>query len=399
MAQTKAKPQQAADEAVEAVQDEVVDGEVVAEEIGEAEERVVGTALEDIEAGETGRVELGQIENAALAVREHVTVSPATMPTPNEWSAMRAMAETICTTDFVPRDFRNRPEAVLAAILSGRELGIGPMQSLKDISIIDGRPALAAHLVLALLRKGGVEILDSESTGQRAWIRARRRDTGEVAEVEWTMEEAGRAGLDSKTNFRKYPADMLWARAVGRLGRRIGSDLLAGMPYTAEEVRDFDDDLGSYDSTPIVRGPIETHKVDGPGQTPVPRTFPEIDERIKKVWGEEASFDFWFFARQLTAHLYEKESQKDLTTEERKVVGQKLASALLKLIEDVPRDVPIPEREEVQRAFASVLDGTMLPGPGWAMSAEEAKTMPSREAVEAAEAQPEPEPETKEESE
>ena len=43
---------------------------------------------------------------------------------------------------------------------------------------------------------------------------------------------------------------MLWARCVGRLARRLGSDLLAGMVYTAEELHDLEGFNGEgYDST------------------------------------------------------------------------------------------------------------------------------------------------------
>lgn len=348
---------------------------IVEEAAGEAGDPSDGDAIDaevlEEEIARHDEAELGQMENAALAVREHVTVEPATMPSPREWDAMRAMATEVCKTEFVPSDFRNRPEACLAAILTGRELGIGPMQALKEVSIIDGRPALSAQLMLALLRKGGVMILESQSTNDRAWIKAQRTDTGEVCEVEWTMEQAVTAGLAGKANFRKYPADMLWARAVGRLGRRIGSDLLAGMAYTAEEVRDFSDDgdAETYHFDPVVVGQVEPHRVEGPGETPVPRSWGEMNERLQKAYGEAAAQDFWQFARQLTRELYGKSERKELTSDEAQVVGQKLATAVLKLLEIAPSEFPPPSREQMQEAFASVLEsGVVLVGPPWSMS-------------------------------
>ncbi len=331
---------------------ETVEAEVVEETLEEAEER------DDTER-------LGEMENAALAVRERVTVSPATMPSPNEWEAMRAMAETIARTEFVPRDFRGRPEAVLAAILSGRELGIGPMQSLKDISIIDGRPALAAHLVLAMLRRGGVEIVESGSSDSRAFICARRRDTGELAEVEWTMEEADKAGLAQKPNFKKYPADMLWARCVGRLGRRLGSDLLAGMPYTAEEVQDFDNDLDGPVGGGYVSGPIETRKVEGVGDVPVPVTWPEIEQLVRQ-FGDEEWEAFLAFIQDTAAILFATRETTTLSRDERAVLRQKASGAAVALRSaKEPDGMPPVIREDMAKAFASVLDGVTLPGPVW----------------------------------
>lgn len=361
---------------------EVIEGEVVAEEPPVDEEK------------------LGQMEQAAIAVREHVTVTPATMPSPREWDAMRAMAETIALTEFVPRDFRGRPEAVLAAILSGRELGIGPMQSLKDISIIDGRPALAAHLVLAMLRKGGVVIDQAESTDERAYIRAHRQDTGEQAEIEWTMEEAQRAGLANKDNFRKYPRDMLWARAVGRLGRRLGSDLLAGMPYTAEEVQDFED----FDEAPgggYVRGPINPRRQEGVGPVATPQTWSEIEATIR-AYGEDMWEAFLVFAADTTQLLYKTRDPATLTQQQRSVIRQKASGAMVNFAEAKdPDGMPPPVREDMARAWASVLDGVTLPGPAWRMGPSEldrptyteVAAAKAAEAASGAETEPEDQPE------
>jgi hypothetical protein len=174
--------------------------------------------------------------------REHAQPPANVLPSEREWKATIAVAEQIASTQFVPETYRGQPEAVVAAILTGREMGIGPMQSLRQIHMIDGRPAFAADLMLARMRAGGMVILDSESTTTRAWIHARRTDTGEEAEVEWTVEDAEAAGLLGKKNWRTYPVDMLWARCVGRLARRLGSDLLGGLVYAAEEMRDMDHD-------------------------------------------------------------------------------------------------------------------------------------------------------------
>jgi len=52
--------------------------------------------------------------------------------------------------------------------------------------------------------------------------------------------------LLSKRNWKQWPSDMYWARAVGRMGRRFGSDLLGGLVYTKEELEDVDDYEGGY---------------------------------------------------------------------------------------------------------------------------------------------------------
>lgn len=183
-----------------------------------------------------------QIELARERPSRHGSV----LPSPDEWAATMTVANTIARTEFVPKDYRGKPESVVAAILMGREIGIGPMESLRQITMIDGRPTLSAALMLSKMRENGLVILESKVDDDRAWIRAQRTDTGEIAEVEWTYADAekitrGGKKLVDGDNWRNYRQDMLWARCVGRLARRLGSDLLGGNLYSTEEVRDFDD--------------------------------------------------------------------------------------------------------------------------------------------------------------
>lgn len=189
------------------------------------------------------------IRSAELVIHEEQAraMPPASvLPSSKEWEATMAVAREIAGTQFVPESYRGKPDAVVAAILTGREMGIGPMQSLRQIHMIDGRPAFAADLMMAKMRAGGIVILESEVTEERAYIKAQRKDTGEEAEVEWTVEQARQAGLLDKRgkSWERYRTDMLWARAVGRLARRLGSDLLGGLVYSKEEIEDWDD--GGY---------------------------------------------------------------------------------------------------------------------------------------------------------
>ena len=58
--------------------------------------------------------------------------------------------------------------------------------------------------------------------------RAVLRENELVGEVEFTVEDAKRAGLTGKDNWRKYPSDMLWARMISRAKRRVAPDVCMG---------------------------------------------------------------------------------------------------------------------------------------------------------------------------
>lgn len=213
----------------------------------EKEEEVVD--VEAVEVEEEEAAAAAEIQSHELVIHEErsTALQPQTyLPTPKEWEAITAIAVRMSGTAFVPESYRGNPDSVAAAILTGREMGIGPMQSLRDIHMIDGRPAFSAQLMLSRMRSGGVVILESSATAERAYIKARRSDTGETGEFEFSKADAEAAGLLGKRNWKQWPSDMMWARAVGRMARRFGSDLLGGLVYTKEELEDIDEHEGGY---------------------------------------------------------------------------------------------------------------------------------------------------------
>jgi hypothetical protein len=148
------------------------------------------------------------------------------------------LASKIARTEFVSTALRNRPEAVLACFLAGREIGLPPMQSLALIDIIDGRPALRAQAARALVLSVGHEIWIEESTNTRCIMHARRRGQEQLHTASWTLDDAKRAGLANKQNWTRYPRNMLVARCTGDIARFAFADVLGGMPYLAEELED-----------------------------------------------------------------------------------------------------------------------------------------------------------------
>lgn len=152
------------------------------------------------------------------------------------------LAEQIARTDFAPAGLRGKPDAVMAAMLQGHELGIGPMASLAEISVINGRPCISAKLMRALVQRAGHDLWFEAKSNTKVTICGRRKDWPEdrTAKVTWTMDDAKAAGLSGGQNYRKYPRAMLAARATGELCRDNFADVLGGLSYTPEELSDGD---------------------------------------------------------------------------------------------------------------------------------------------------------------
>lgn len=168
---------------------------------------------------------------------EELALVPAetTPPGPAEWRAIQQQVKVIANTNFVPQVYRGKPDEIMACVLTARELGIGPMQALKHINMVQGRPTLSAELMVALVRRAGHSISGS-ATDQKAIVTGRRRDSGDEITVEWTVEMARKAKLLPKENWQAYTQSMLWARAVSQLCRMLFADCLGGVSYTPEDM-------------------------------------------------------------------------------------------------------------------------------------------------------------------
>ena len=168
-------------------------------------------------------LDLARVDNDALAIASHV----------NE---IRQLGETLIESGLLPGAIK-KPEAAVAIILKGRELGLPVMQAFDSIDSIQGKPTLKPQAMLALIyaspQCAGVDI-DSRAT--QCTVTMRRRNSGrESAHTEtFTMEDASRLGLANKDNWRKQPKTMLKWRAVSACARVVFPDVIQGM-FTPEE--------------------------------------------------------------------------------------------------------------------------------------------------------------------
>ena len=118
-------------------------------------------------------------------------------------------AQKIANTPFVPTAFRGKPEAVFAAILYGDELGLGPMQSLNSIHVIEGKPSMSPELMRALVARAGHRLDVKLASNEKVVLWGKRADNDSEATVEWSMKDAQQAGLAGRGAWKTYPRAML----------------------------------------------------------------------------------------------------------------------------------------------------------------------------------------------
>lgn len=137
-------------------------------------------------------------------------------------------------------------EAVLSAIMVGRELGLPAMASLRAIHVIDGKHSLSADAMVALVLKSGMaEYFKPVAWDEKgATWETKRRDGAmgsDPIKFTYTVEMAKMAGLVKENkagNWTQRPTEMCLARAKAILARMCYGDLLAGL-YTPEELREI----------------------------------------------------------------------------------------------------------------------------------------------------------------
>jgi hypothetical protein len=151
------------------------------------------------------------------------------------------------------QDARDASQAIVK-ILAGQELGLPPIASMTGIHIIKGKVSLSATTMAAVLKRHGnydYRVLEHSHEGCKIEF----FQNGESIGIsEFTMEDAKMAGLMKGDNYRKYPRNMLFARAMSNGIRWYCPDILGGPAYTPGEL-DHNADEGGDDQ--IVEGDID----------------------------------------------------------------------------------------------------------------------------------------------
>jgi hypothetical protein len=152
--------------------------------------------------------------------------------------------QMVSKTDFAPKDFKGKPESCMLAGQHGAELGLGPMQSLQCIAVINGRPTIWGDAALALVQSSPVcefvsEAVDGDGDQMVATCIAKRRGYPAPSAVKFCVADAKKAGLWGKAGpWTQYPKRMLQLRARGFALRDAFPDVLKGL-VTAEEAQDY----------------------------------------------------------------------------------------------------------------------------------------------------------------
>jgi hypothetical protein len=156
-------------------------------------------------------------------------------------------------------DARGAAQAVVK-VLAGRELGFGPIASMTGIHIVSGKPTLSANLMAAALkrtRRYTYHILRLENDGCELEFFEDGESLGISSFTEIDARQAGVFDGRNAHTWRKYPRNMMFARALSNGARWFCPDIFGGPIYTPEELEvpvDEDGEVIDGQAKPVEAG-------------------------------------------------------------------------------------------------------------------------------------------------
>ncbi len=188
------------------------------------------------------------------------------IPSKEEFEIVRTIAMAASDSAYF-KNMGGMP-GILSIALYAREMGIPPLSALfGGMQNVMGKIQMSPEMMMSLIRGKGHKIEILEDSDVVCKIRGTRKDTGETYTACYTIGEAQTAGLvKPNSGWSKNPSDMLFARASGRLKRRLFPDV-ATKAYcegeleevshektvTMEAVKEVNSDTGEIQEEKIVR--------------------------------------------------------------------------------------------------------------------------------------------------
>lgn len=173
----------------------------------------------------------------------------------------------------------------IVKILAGREMGFGPFAAMNGVHIIQGKPSVGANLMAAAVKNHPSYDYRVTHMGDDAVSITFYQNGDELGESGFTMADANEAKyydkkkggwipLANKHNWRNYPRNMLFARAISNGVRWYCPDVFAGNAvYTPDELGADVDANGDV----IDAGLISTSSEAEPEPDPEPNPEAEIE--------------------------------------------------------------------------------------------------------------------------
>ena len=135
------------------------------------------------------------------------------------------------------------PDQALALMLVAQAEGMHPATITQDYDIIQGKACRKTHSVMARFQQMGGRV-EWHQLDDKIADATFSHPAGGSIRMEWTIQQAQKANLTGKDNWKNYPRAMLRARLIAEAVRAVYPAAIGGM-MLSEEAQDMG---GSIDS-------------------------------------------------------------------------------------------------------------------------------------------------------
>ncbi len=155
---------------------------------------------------------------------------------PRDLAELMRYCKIVVQSDLCPRHIKSPADAMLI-IQRGAELGLSAVNALQNLNVINGKVTMPAALAVGVVKASeACEYFTCiESTDEYSTWETKRRGNPEPTRYTFAKHDAQVAGLWGSGTWRKYPRNLLAARASMNLARMEYQDVLVGV-YTPEEM-------------------------------------------------------------------------------------------------------------------------------------------------------------------
>lgn len=140
-------------------------------------------------------------------------------------------------------------QMAVVKIMAGQEMGIGPFQAMNGIHIIQGKATVGSGLMAAMVKGSGKYDYKVTSQTEKVCSIDFYQGKNKIGTSTFTIEDAKKA---QTKNLDKFPANMLFARAMSNGCKWYAPDVFNGPIYTLEEIEVVESDAEVIQTPPDV---------------------------------------------------------------------------------------------------------------------------------------------------
>lgn len=149
--------------------------------------------------------------------------------------------QNMCAQLMKTKHYQAMGEAGMFAIIQkAKSLNINALEALNGgLYYVQGKVGMSSEMMASLIRQKSHSIIkDPKSDSTVCILHGKRADNGDTWTITFSMDDARRAGL-AKNMYEKYPAIMLYNRAMSMLARQLFPDVIKGAGYTMDELKEI----------------------------------------------------------------------------------------------------------------------------------------------------------------